>query len=99
MDSAEERYMAEENTHVWGRKSNCLVFDKKILDDQKEDALLACKKSLEKEKIKNKKLEQTLARSKKRFDLEYKILTDENRKLRQNEANNTTSTDKDNSRY
>ena len=99
MDSAEERYMAEENTHVWGRKSNCLVFDKKILDDQKEDALLACKKSLEKEKIKNKKLEQTLARSKKRFDLEYKILTDQNRKL--SEVNNTSScaTDKDNSRY
>ena len=93
MDSVEERYLAEENTHVWGRKSKCLVFDK--IDAQKEEALMACKKSLEKEKVKNKILEQTLARSKMRFDLEYKILTDQNRKLRKENDPTSCATDKD----
>ena len=60
-------------------------------------SLRECKERLEKEKIKSKMLEQNLARSKKRFDFEYKILTDENRKLA--EIRNTSQGAAENSRY
>ena len=60
-------------------------------------SLRECRESLEKEKIKSKMLEQNLARSKKRFDFEYKILTDENRKLA--EIRNTSQGAAENSRY
>ena len=50
MDFAEDNFLAAEGEHVWGEKSDCLVFDKKALDcqqrQQQDEALReGCKKN------------------------------------------------------
>ena len=81
MDNAEECFLLEEEKHIWQKKRKSFVFDQQTVDDEGKKAQQVKRlKGLENE---NKKLRDLLIKSKRRYDIEYKKIKDENIRLKE----------------